>query len=101
MAQSCLMGECLAAEMGAALGLQAAECGAASLKPTGSATATSPFLPSNSASDISGAPSAASSSGSSSTGSKGSAVSLVSGMGVGAAAFVAAVGGLVGGLVLL
>ncbi|KAJ7687600.1 hypothetical protein B0H17DRAFT_682076 [Mycena rosella] len=52
-AGSCLLTECQPAEMQAALQLQQTECGAMSLTPTGSATATAPFQPSNSASDIS------------------------------------------------
>ncbi|KAJ7467653.1 hypothetical protein FB451DRAFT_1401642 [Mycena latifolia] len=81
-AMTCLAAECQAAEAGAALGLQQSQCGAQSLSastmlefmqaetaPQGQSvfpvarsdaipTATAPFLPSNSAADISGSPSA-------------------------------------------
>ncbi|KAJ7891919.1 hypothetical protein B0H14DRAFT_3126259 [Mycena olivaceomarginata] len=42
---SCLQAECLASELGAAVGLQQAQCGALSLSATAAPTATAPFTP--------------------------------------------------------
>ncbi|KAJ7921586.1 hypothetical protein B0H13DRAFT_2415342 [Mycena leptocephala] len=56
-AGSCLHPECQANEMGAALGLQAQQCGAASISTTALPAAIAPITPSNSAGDISGSPS--------------------------------------------
>ncbi|KAJ7467650.1 hypothetical protein FB451DRAFT_1401639 [Mycena latifolia] len=57
-ARTCLAAECQASEVGAALGLQAQQCGALSLSTTTTPTATAPFLPSNSAADMSVSPTA-------------------------------------------
>ncbi|KAJ6545766.1 hypothetical protein B0H19DRAFT_1168460 [Mycena capillaripes] len=97
-AQSCLTAECSPADAGAAVGQQQAVCGPASLTVSGSPSATAPFTPSNSAADISGAPSA--SGNSSQSGGAGRAVPLFVGNGVIVAAVVAAFGGLVGGLLV-
>ncbi|KAJ6474416.1 hypothetical protein C8R47DRAFT_1324190 [Mycena vitilis] len=90
---SCLTLECQASEVGAAIGLQQSQCGAASLSVSGKPSATAPFTPSNSAADISGSASGASGSAS---GSTGSAAPLFIGNGVIVAGVVAAVGGFVG-----
>ncbi|KAJ7775570.1 hypothetical protein B0H16DRAFT_1757105 [Mycena metata] len=68
-----LQAECKPAEAQAALAANAANCGPLSLTPTASATVTAPFLPSNTAADISasGSGSGASPSGSSPSGSNG------------------------------
>ncbi|KAJ7871337.1 hypothetical protein B0H13DRAFT_1040171 [Mycena leptocephala] len=55
--QSCLTNECLAAELGAVLGLLHSQCDAVSLSVTATPTATVAFLPPNTAADISGSPS--------------------------------------------
>jgi hypothetical protein len=94
--QSCLTAECQASELGAAQGLQQQVCGAASLTVSGSPSATAPFTPSNSASDISGSPSASGSQ----TGKTGAAVALWSGNGIVLALGVAVFGGVVGALVV-
>ncbi|KAF7304106.1 CFEM domain-containing protein [Mycena indigotica] len=52
-ATSCMQGECKAEELSAAVGIQQAQCSALSLSATAPPTATTPFLPSNSAADIS------------------------------------------------
>ncbi|KAJ7775569.1 hypothetical protein B0H16DRAFT_1507894 [Mycena metata] len=52
-AGTCLQAECKPAEAQAALAANAANCGPLSLTPTASATVTAPFLPSNTAADIS------------------------------------------------
>ncbi|KAJ7342399.1 hypothetical protein DFH08DRAFT_874191 [Mycena albidolilacea] len=72
---SCLQAECLASELGAAVGLQKQQCGALALSATAAPSATAPFTPSNPAADISGAPSSAGSSNSPSS-TPGSAMSL-------------------------
>ncbi|KAJ6603328.1 hypothetical protein DFH09DRAFT_1068496 [Mycena vulgaris] len=78
-ATSCLAAECQAPEMGTALGLQASQCRAMSLTPTASASATVPFVPSNSAADISSPASGSSSA--SASGKTGGAVPLMGGIG--------------------
>ncbi|KAJ7923637.1 hypothetical protein B0H13DRAFT_1979721 [Mycena leptocephala] len=94
-AHSCLQAECQASEMAAALGLQSQECGAVTLSATALPTATAPFTPSNSAADISGSPSA------SGSGNTGSAVPLLANANAVFVALVAAaLGGVVGGLLV-
>ncbi|KAJ7806651.1 hypothetical protein B0H14DRAFT_3483933 [Mycena olivaceomarginata] len=98
---SCLQAECLASELGAAVGLQQAQCGALSLSATAAPTATAPFTPSNPAADISGAPSQSGSGSPSAT--PGSASSLFAPNGGKALVFamsVAIMGGVVGTVVV-
>ncbi|KAJ7318551.1 hypothetical protein DFH08DRAFT_892223 [Mycena albidolilacea] len=95
---SCIQSECQAAELGAAIGAQQQQCGGAgsstTLSVTGTPSATNPFLPSNSASDISGSPS------SSQSGTTGGAVPLWSGNGLILAILVAVFGGVVGAAIV-
>ncbi|KAJ7467659.1 hypothetical protein FB451DRAFT_1560789 [Mycena latifolia] len=78
-AQTCLTAECQASEVGAALGLQQSQCGAESLSASTKPTATAPFLPSNSAADISGSPSASASAKTGAAQAMGMSLSLVIG----------------------
>ncbi|KAF7304540.1 CFEM domain-containing protein [Mycena chlorophos] len=105
-ATTCLQAECSASEMTAALAMQSAECGAESLSATGKPTDTAPFLPSNSAADISASAgasggvsasgSAAASAAATSKDAKSGALTVVcpnAGLAIIAATFAAAIGG--------
>ncbi|KAJ7152163.1 hypothetical protein C8R43DRAFT_1003674 [Mycena crocata] len=98
-AASCLQTECQASEMGAALGLQNSQCGAASLSATAAPTATAPFTPPNSAADISASGAQSGAPGASSP-APGGALALSTPKGVWLAAGLAVVGGLVGGVLV-
>ncbi|KAJ7210783.1 hypothetical protein GGX14DRAFT_624918 [Mycena pura] len=110
-AATCLAAECQQSEATAALGLQQSQCLAQSISPSGSASATAPFLPSNSAADISASASAgagpsasvsgnASSASGSASAPAGGAVALGSGS-LGVACAVALVGALLGAVAVL
>ncbi|KAJ7842869.1 hypothetical protein B0H14DRAFT_2780049 [Mycena olivaceomarginata] len=58
---SCVSGECQTTDVEAVLILLGQQCGTVDLSPTGTPTGTAPFLPFNSAADISGSPSVSSS----------------------------------------
>ncbi|KAJ7053469.1 hypothetical protein C8F01DRAFT_1166470, partial [Mycena amicta] len=102
-AASCLQAECNAEEMKAALGLQKAQCGAASLSATSTPTATTPFLPSNSAADISasGVASGSGSGASAAATSPSAGILAVATPGLGLASLLTVVAALLGGAAVL
>ncbi|KAJ7182184.1 hypothetical protein C8R43DRAFT_940330 [Mycena crocata] len=99
-AGSCLSTECQPAEMGAALGLQNSQCGAASLSATAKPTATAPFTPSNSNSDISASSVKFTAAPGASSAAPGGALALSTPKGIWLAAGIALVGGFVGGVLV-